>query len=475
MKRGPFCVRLVAFFALVALAACQSQTLPPVGHVLLYIDTDAPVPAPPGVPTDPLAPEPLFDSVQVELYPAGATSPCDACTRVFPLDTSKAAAGVSFSLVPQTAAEPVVAHVTLFRDASAQVHGIAPALSLQSWVSLPAVPAFGETVRAVFLPTSNMGTPAGSLTAPVQPDPTPTLPARFGSWAQAARTPCMGAPRAGEVCVPGGAFWSGGDAVQGGGETQAAPHIVVLSPFFLDEHEVTVAELRSGKTDFSQLGGWSGSLSGADPVNAPNDWCTYTVAPGPHETLPTNCITWSGARLYCQGVGADLPTETQLEYVMSGLQSASFPWGSGTPACADGVWGRGSVWLPDSLAPCLPRAGAGVSAQDLIGYPQAVDRPMDYRDELALTGGTLQDLFGNLSEWAQDWLQAPSESCWSAPGVLTDPVCTTPSKLVLPVTRTIKGGNFTDSAVNLVASIRDGFDPTTFTPLVGFRCARPGM
>src|SRR6202044_847618 len=133
----------------------------------------------------------------------------------------------------------------------------------------------------------------------------------------AVRTSCVGTPPDGQVCIPGGAFWMGGGLLQGGGETDAIERIVVLSPFFLSAHEVTVSELRAGKLDMTQIASWSGSLSGDES----SDWCTITTSPGPHESLPANCITWQGARDYCLAMGGDLPTEAQLEYVMSGLVS----------------------------------------------------------------------------------------------------------------------------------------------------------
>jgi formylglycine-generating enzyme len=449
---------------------CREATLPPVGNVLLYVDTDAPIPAAPGTTPEPLGPMPLFDSLQIDLYGPGATSPCDACGRQFAVDQSQQAQGISFAVVA-TPGEEIVADVRLFRAESAAVLGIQEASSLEAWVVLPAIPSQGQIVRSVFLPTDSVGAPAGSLVAPVTPDVMPTLPARFGTWPQAARTPCAGQPRPTEVCVPGGAFWMGSASVNQGLSAANDERIVVLSPFFLDATEVDVASLRAGPADFTQIGAWSGEYQG---VNA-DDWCTFTTGAGPHDALPASCISWQGARTYCQGHGADLPTEAQLEYVLGGLSSSDFVWGGldPPPACSDAVWGLGTVFDTSADGTCMPSSSSHPTAEAAIGYPLATSRSSFGRDVLSLPSGKLTDLSGNVAEWALDWFQAQTEPCWSTAGVYANPLCATQGTL-FPDQRSVRGASFVSPAAELSAARKDGIDPTTITPVIGFRCARSG-
>jgi formylglycine-generating enzyme required for sulfatase activity len=245
-------------------------------------------------------------------------------------------------------------------------------------------------------------------------------------------------------------------------------HIVALSPFYLGAHEVSVAEFRTRSVPSAQYVTWSGSLAGTSAA----DWCTYTSSPGPHESLPVSCVSWLGARQYCQAAGGDLPTEAQFEYVLGGLQSNAFVWGTDEPDCDDAVWGRGDPQNVGESVACLPQAGSGASPQDLLGYPLAVDRASAGRDVLTLPGGSLRDLAGNLTEWALDYEQQPTGSCWSAPGVYQNPVCQSPST-ALTGARAAKGGNFTAPQPGLLASMRFAIQPDEVGSMTGFRCARP--
>jgi len=262
-----------------------------------------------------------------------------------------------------------------------------------------------------------------------------------------------------------------GNASEHSGITDVSDErIVVLSPFFLLEHEVDVAALRAGPLDETQAGAWSGQLVG---VNA-SDWCTFTLAKGPHESLPANCISWQGAREYCQGHGADLPTEAQIEYASGALESSFYVWNQDVPVCSSAVYGLGAIFDPSSAdGSCMPSAASHPSPQDAIGYPLATDRADAGLDTLALPGGNVTDLAGNLGEWALDWIQTETEPCWSAAKVYVDPVCTTQGTLI-PGERSVRGASFVSNAGELPAARRDAIDPTTITPVIGFRCARPG-
>jgi formylglycine-generating enzyme required for sulfatase activity len=45
--------------------------------------------------------------------------------------------------------------------------------------------------------------------------------------------------------------------------------------------------------------------------------------------------------------------------------------------------------------------------------------------------------------------------------------------MLFPSQRAVRGASFVSAAGELAAARRDALDPTTITPVVGFRCARP--
>ena len=342
-------IRLAAGVAFVVAACGQASTPSPEGQLLLYIDTDAPLPdAPPG------SPPPLFDRLRVTLLPPGQSTPCDGCTQDFELTTPLLAGlGASVGMVPPTGQAGWTAHVQMFPSEFATATGDPdPETTVDVTVALPAVTPTGVQALTVTLATADVGQPVGSSAAQVTAGE-PTASA-VGTWGPARRVGCTSAPRDGEVCVPGGATWVGTTQTANPPLPNTArlpPRIVVLSPFFLDAAEVTVASFRQG--------GGQGAMpsTGATGATSIFDWCTFSPTPGPTDQAPVNCMVWSDARAYCQARGADLETEAQWEYVAGALQGSRFVWGSDLPDCDAGIWGRGGqgVFLAD-LHGCAPAA-----------------------------------------------------------------------------------------------------------------------
>jgi formylglycine-generating enzyme required for sulfatase activity len=235
--------------------------------------------------------------------------------------------------------------------------------------------------------------------------------------------------------------------------------LVVVSPFFLDETEVTVARFRA-----------SGLAAQYDPAERPSaatgneleDWCTYTETAGDTDALPVNCVSWGKARAYCISVGKDLVTEAQYEYVAGALRSWDFVWGHDEPSCADAVFGRGGHGvLAPLIAPCKPPVG--------IGGP--LPAGSGAWDALTLPSGAVLDLAGNLSEQTLDLWNSQDEPCWSA-GLLYDPICTQPGAIA--PAHAARGGNWAMLGLRLQAAGRGVVDEGDLTPFFGFRCARPG-
>jgi formylglycine-generating enzyme required for sulfatase activity len=336
-------------------------------------------------------------------------------------------------------------------------------------VSLPAVGKEGIVERHVVMLTDQVGTQTGSLEAPIETAPGAPQGSRVGSWPHALRLSCAGTPQAGEVCVPGGAYWMGNARVRGSalGDANDRRRLVVVSPFYLDATETTVAQYR-GFDDGSlhELYAWSGNDAGNDW----RDFCTFTPAPGPHDDKPVVCVSFEGARAYCQARGAELPTEAQIEYAASALESRLFVWGSDEPACEDAVlqrFGYGLfAGLKNACTPPLPPGGV-----ELVG--SRIDPPR--LDRLELEGGTLFDVIGNATEWALDLWNRQGEPCWYQGGVLMNPLCNQPSPSEGESYRVFRTGSWVVGPRQAAAAYR--------SPLIGsidvgqgidlgFRCAR---
>src|SRR5262249_59625054 len=71
--------------ALVLAVACgPRERVETTAQVILYVDTDAPVPTLAGAASDAQgARAPLFDRVRIEFLPPGNAAPCDGCSNTF--------------------------------------------------------------------------------------------------------------------------------------------------------------------------------------------------------------------------------------------------------------------------------------------------------------------------------------------------------------------------------------------------------
>ncbi|MEJ7729238.1 MAG: SUMF1/EgtB/PvdO family nonheme iron enzyme [Polyangiaceae bacterium] len=443
--------------AVTVLLGCGADELPATGQVLLYLDTDAPLPPPSGQAVDPDQPAALFDTARVDiLAPDGD---CPQCSHEFSVDRQRMGVGASLGVLTPTDAAGYVARVRLFRVAVLEQGEPRPDSTIERTVALPeAVDGRIEEI-IVFLPTDSVAHPFGTQQEPVDPEPGPPTTQRAGTWPGAQPASCTGVPREDEVCIPGGAYWMGNPR-QVSSEPDARAdeqRLVVISPFFLDRTEVTVGQFRT-----------SGLAKAGDPRQASgtsgdslNDWCTYTVTAEDREGEPLNCVSWTNARAYCLSLGKDLPKEAQFEYAASGLRGSDFVWGGEIPACGDAVFGRAGIGaLANAISPCNP-------SKEMLGPLPAGSGA---RDVLAVPTGTVFDLAGNLSEFALDQWNRQDEACWGD-GVFHDPVCETPGELA---GRSLRSGNWAYPDADLLAASRYLLTEDEVSSFVGFRCARSG-
>jgi formylglycine-generating enzyme required for sulfatase activity len=234
--------------------------------------------------------------------------------------------------------------------------------------------------------------------------------------------------------------------------TVLAERLVVVSPFFLGATEVTVGAYRA-----------SGLLTrNRVLLHETQATCTFTGAPAGNEGLPINCITRPGAIAYCAKGGGRLPTEAEWEYVAGARRSALTVWGDDPARCEDAVFARDPAASPaDATGACI-KLGSGPASSG----SGALDR-------LALAGGTLLDVAGNVTEWLGDAWADEGTPCWQG-ALLSDPLCATGSPGAT-VDYAVRGGSYGQPGTQLRAALRArvSSDGDPFSALIGFRCARP--
>jgi formylglycine-generating enzyme required for sulfatase activity len=466
-----------AALAGIVLAACSSHSssLPPLGQLVVYVETDAPLPAAPGASLGPHDPLPLFDRVRIEIA-HGSEPPCAGCTNEFDLDREIVAEGrASVGIATPTGESGYVARVRLFPRAFVVAGEPRADATIDVTIALPPTPAEGIISVVAPVHVDDVAHPVGSAGAPIVPRLGEPNRGLAGSWSGAQRRGCLAPPEDGVVCVPGGAYWSGNPLYQasainiGDHELSVVPgplRIIAVSPFFLDATEVTVGAFRA-----------AGVATSKDPLRAidalqpePFYNCTYRDANRGND-LSLNCVSWSMARTFCGSRGADLPTEAQLGFVAGGLRGSLFVWGDDPPKCADAIYGRAAA--VDGTWPTCE-----------AGYVSVPGRGA--RDRLELEGGEIVDLAGNLAELTLDRWQERNESCWPS-GVLRDPICDTPSaNAAFADAHVLVGGAWMFSEALLAAEARQpttplstaartAFSPTSRLSATGFRCARPAL
>ena len=275
-----------------------------------------------------------------------------------------------------------------------------------------------------------------------------TTGSQVGTSATAREIPCAGA-RESAICVPGGFAFMGDAAAMDQGlvsEPARPMRPVVVSPFLMDVHEVTVGEFRAA---------WSELM--VDEPNMVTDFperCTWLGADDPsNDALPLNCVPVATAEAFCAMRGGTLPSEAQHEHAARGRgRGFAYPWGNRPPECCVASYMR------------FPLVGI-----ELCG-PEGPEPPGSHPPSPACSGlgdvsiDGVVDLAGSMREVTRDLLAPFDAPCWSSQaGVLRDPVCTQ-AELAARVNR---GGSWGAGAAHLHAAVRR---PHAVHIDTGFRC-----
>lgn len=431
------------------IAACEDRDLPPRGQLLLYLDTDAPLALAPGARADTDAPFGLFDRVRVETLLLDGTPACAACARDFSVNRDELAKRtLSVGLLPGGQSSLMV-RVRLFRATAAPGGTPRESATIDRTFGVPGIPDEGIVEATAFLPVEAVGLGPSEGALPLRDGP----PGPVALHAAMSPSPCTTTGQAGEVCLRGLAFWMSDPRVgvlSTSGE-QVPERLVVLSPFWIDDREVTVAQLRA-----------SGLVTSAtEPKRFEEDpKCTYSTAAGPRDDLPANCLVWATANRYCEAKGARLPTEAEQEALLGGREGRRYVWGEDNPTCDDAVLARrdpSSVSSDDPAPTTCSRLGVGPR-------PAGAGR----RDVIEIGGRRIFDIAGNVAEYGADVATELNATCRGR-GFTRDPLCTSGSS-----SHVVRGASWSIGAFGARSTVHLSARDTSSAFDVGFRCARSG-
>jgi sulfatase modifying factor 1 len=450
--------------------------LGPEGQVLLYVTTDAPVQPAPGRDLTADDPSPLFDRIRFDLYEPDQLEPCRNCTREFRLTGETLQAGrLSLGIRPLPERTGYRVRVRIFHGEFVSNRDPIPRTTLETFLSIPSVRTEGVIEGTVHLPVTSVGKPVGRLQSPVAWTPGPPSGGEIRTWTGARRLPCAKAAAENEACIRGGAFWMGRPSVSGGIHRDDLPHprLVVISPFFLDQTEVTVGALRRWMLARETANTNLDPFPTAELVSSPerfHEWCTFPkdLDDGSRDGLPVNCISSAQAKEYCRTRDPDHPstnlaTEAQLEYAATATTGWHYPWGYDEPTCDDAVYAMAGGGID------LDRYPSGCSLdQSSHGPAETGSRQRD--SVRPADGGRIVDLAGNLAELAADVWAPQSGECWSQ-SLLEDPICEGSAQ----GGRAVRGGSWASEPYDLQSAFRwekAHDEKTHLGPFVGFRCSR---
>lgn len=254
------------------------------------------------------------------------------------------------------------------------------------------------------------------------------------------------------VLIQGGNFKMGSDK---GMEYEQPVHEVKVDSFWIDRHEVTVAEFEKFVSQTKYLTeaekfGWSGVFDIKAGEWTRGDKVTWRNPDGdgkkPNPNEPVTQISWNDAVAFAKWAGKRLPTEAEWEFASrGGLEQNEFVWGNqlrpnGKPVAN---WWQGT--FPDKNT----AEDGFIKRAPVMSFPP--------------NGYGLYDMAGNVWEWTQDWF-ASDYYKWSSSD--------NPTGAVKSEEKSIRGGSWMcaeNFCTNYRTAARSHSTPDTGLNNLGFR------
>lgn len=158
----------------------------------------------------------------------------------------------------------------------------------------------------------------------------------------------------------------------------------------LPYHEVTLSAYRIGKYEVTAGEYWECVKAGACNNNEddkPHFWMNNyrsfcNLGAEGKKKYPMNCVSWNGAKAYCEWAKKRLPTEAEWEKAARGTDGRIYPWGNEYPTCEYAIMYNKET---DS-------DGCGKNSAWVVGSREKGKSPYG-----------AYDMAGNIFEWVNDW------------------------------------------------------------------------
>ena len=212
-----------------------------------------------------------------------------------------------------------------------------------------------------------------------------------------------------------------------GDEDESPDHLVFVSSFYLDQHEVTNAE-------YSECVECKRGHGGFDTVD-------------PRQ--PVVYVDWENADLYCKFQSKRLPTEEEWEYAARAGSEDTYSFGNNISLLENYAWLKSNT------------IDSGLWGAKTVGRK----KPNRWG---------LYDMYGNVMEWVQNYYISDYLASGRQPESHKDTTATAVEKYTLRVARGGAWGGLYDAGTptGLRAAKRYAFAEWTRSFQIGFRCAK---
>jgi len=240
--------------------------------------------------------------------------------------------------------------------------------------------------------------------------------------------------------IPAGQFMMG-EGEYGDPREEPVHRVTISRPFYLGIHEVTQAQyeqvMSSNRSDFQ----------------------------GPNQ--PVEMVSWDDAQEFCrrlsvrEGVEYRLPTEAEWEYACRAGSTTVYFFGDNPHDFSPGRLDEYAWYCYNSG---VPRRYSDRNHRTWVASVRG-ERTHDVGQKKPNAWG-LYDMYGNVSEWCQDWY---AEYTGEAQ---TDPRGPAKRRTGLQG-RVVRNGSWRCNGDRCRSACRYGWDPARGSPKIGFRVARP--